>query len=330
MSDWRAFPKLELHLHLEGAAPPALVRRLGAEQGIALDGLFDAAGRCACGDFTSFLSAYERMSRVFTRPGAWRALTEAVLAAQAAEGVIYSEIFISPPSLGLDEVEWREMLAAVEAGADAAEAAHGIICRLIPVIIRHHGPEKAAESAAIIRRAPRGRMRGFGMAGDERAFAAADFAPVFAAMAAAGFRLTAHAGEFGGPESIRAALDALKVERIGHGVRAVEDPALVARLAAEEICLEVCPGSNIALGLYPDLARHPVDALRRAGCAVTVSTDDPPFFRTSMSAEYDALAGAFGYGRGDFDAMARVALDAAFCEPEVKAALWARLGTEDA
>lgn len=325
VSEFRAFPKLELHLHLEGAAPPGLVRELGAAKRIALDGLFDGQGRYASSDFTSFLAAYERMSKVFGGPDDYRALAEAVLAEQAANGVIYSEIFLSPTSLGYDAGEWRDILAGIEAGAEAAEAAHGIVCRFIPVVIRHHGPELAAQAAAAILAAPRGRMAGFGMAGDERVHAPADFARVFAGMAEAGFRLTCHAGEWGGPDSVRAALDDLKVERLGHGVRAAEDAELVRRLAAEGVCLEACPGSNVALGVYPTLAAHPVEALRRAGCAVTISTDDPPFFHTTMTAEFEGLAAAFGQGREAFEGYARTALGAAFCDDATRATVGARL-----
>lgn len=324
-NDWRTFPKVELHLHLEGAAPPDLVRRLGAEEGVALDGLFDAEGRYNSSDFTTFLAAYETMSRVFARPATYQALTEAVLAECAAHGVFYAEIFLSPTSLGYDAGQWGEMLAAIEAGADAAEAAHGIITRFIPVVIRHHGPEKALEGVETMLNAPRGRMTGFGIAGDERVFAPKDFAPAFERMAEAGFRLTAHAGEWGGPESVRAALDDLKVERIGHGVRAAEDADLVRRLVAEGVVLEVCPGSNVALGVYPSLEAHSIASLRAAGVRMSVSTDDPPFFHTTMTAEYQALAQTFGYNEAVFAEFARTGVEAAFCDDATRKALSARL-----
>lgn len=322
---WRAFPKVELHLHLEGAAPPDLVRRLGAEEGIALDGLFDAQGRYNSSDFTTFLAAYEQMSRVFVRPATYQALTEAVLAECAAHGVIYAEIFLSPTSLGYDAGQWMEMLAAIEAGADAAEQAHGIIARLIPVAIRHHGPDKAVEAVDAMLAAPRGRMTGFGIAGDERIHTLADFAPSFQRMAEAGFRLTAHAGEWGGADSVRAALDDLNVERIGHGVRAAEDADLVRRLAAEGVVLETCPGSNVALGVYPSLEAHSIEVLRKAGVALTVSTDDPPFFHITMTSEYQKLAQTFGYDEATFAKFARTGVAAAFCDEDTRAALTSRL-----
>ena len=321
MTNWAETKKLELHLHLEGAAPPALVRRLGVEKNMDLGGLFDESGRYASNDFTSFLRAYERMSAVFSAPEDYRALTEAVLREAASHGVIYAEIFLSPTSLGYDPAAWGEMLAAIEEGADRAEAECGVLCRFIPVAIRHHAPEDAVKLAGMLANAPRGRMTGFGLAGDERIGAPGDWAPAFARAHEAGFRLTAHAGEFGGPESVGAALDDLKVERIGHGVRSAEDASLVDRLAEEGITLETCPGSNVALGVYPDLAAHPVRRLFDAGCRVTVSTDDPPFFHTTMSLEYARLADEHGFSGEDFDAMLSNAIDAAFCDEATKSQL---------
>ena len=121
MTDWRDFPKLELHLHLEGAAPPPLVRRLAAEKGLDMVGVFDEAGHYNSNDFTSFLRTYERVSTVFSTPDDYRALTEAVLTECANNGVIYAEIFLSPTSLGYDPAKWTDYLAAIEEGADQAE-----------------------------------------------------------------------------------------------------------------------------------------------------------------------------------------------------------------
>jgi len=305
MTDWRDFPKLELHLHLEGAAPPPLVRRLAAEKGLDMVGVFDEAGHYNSNDFTSFLRTYERVSTVFSTPDDYRALTEAVLTECANNGVIYAEIFLSPTSLGYDPAKWTDYLAAIEEGADQAE--------------------QAVIGAKTIMSVPRGRMTGFGIAGDERVHQPKDFAPAFKAMAEAGFRLTAHAGEFGGAESVRAALDDLKVERIGHGVRAAEDADLLVRLAAEGQVLETCPGSNVSLGVYPDLASHSIGALLAAGVKCTVSTDDPPFFHTNMTSEYTELEATFAMGEAQFACFARTAVQAAFCEPEVKANLVAHL-----
>jgi len=320
---WRREPKVALHLHLEGAAPPALSRALAARKGVEAAGLFDAGGGYAWAGFGGFLAAYDRVAALYRTAQDDAALAEAVLRACAAEGVIYAEVFLSPDHAGPER--WDEHLAAVSAGAEAAEDATGIVARFIPLCVRHLGPEAARRAATLAARAAHPRVVGFGMAGDERCFAAADFAPAFAIAREAGLGLTAHAGEFGGPDSVRAALDALGVARVGHGVRAVEDAALLDRLAAQGVMLEVCPGANIALGLYPDRAAHPLGALRAAGVRVSLSTDDPPFFHTDMTREYAAAAAACGWDRATMRAITADALAAAFCDDALKARLSARL-----
>jgi adenosine deaminase len=133
--------------------------------------------------------------------------------------------------------------------------------------------------------------------------------------------LTSHAGEWGGAQSVWDTINDLRVERIGHGVHAIEDPKLVDYLADTGLVLEVNPGSNIALGVYPSLAQHPIAKLRDAGVKVTVSTDDPPFFHTDLTQEFEQLERVFGWGVDDFRALNATALDAAFCDASTKEAL---------
>ncbi|WP_333834093.1 adenosine deaminase [Rubrimonas sp.] len=317
-------PKVELHLHLEGAAPPALTRRVAAAQGADCAGMFDAAGGYLWRDFGDFLRLYDRVAALYRRPEDVRALTEAALAACARDGAVYVELTLSPDHAGGEAALWAEHLAAVAEGAAAAQAAHGVEARCVAIGVRHFGPEAALRAARLAADAPHPILTGFGLAGDERAGRAEDFAPAFALAREAGLGLTAHAGEFAGPDSVRAALDLWGVRRIGHGVRAVENRALVDRVAAEGVVLEVCPGSNVALGAAPDWPRHPIHALARAGCRVTVSTDDPPFFATSLARE-DAELARCGWTRRARAQLARTALDAAFCDAATKMRLAALL-----
>lgn len=320
--DWRAEPKVELHLHLEGAAPAALTRALAARKGVALNGLI-AGEAYVWRDFSDFLTAYDRVASLYQTPEDERALAEAALRGCAANGVIYAELFLSPDHAGPHR--WAEHLAAVSEGAAAAEAATGIVARFIPLCVRGMGPEAAARSASLAVGAAHPRIVGFGMAGDERLHEPRAFARAFAIAREGGLKLTAHAGEFAGADSVRATLDHLGVARIGHGVRALEDPALVARLAAEGVMLEVCPGSNVALGVAASLPAHPIARLAQAGVRVSVSTDDPPFFRTDMTAEYAGLSAAFGWDGARLRAISRDALAAAFCDEHTRALLAARL-----
>ena len=216
-------PKVELHLHLEGCAPPAFIRTLAAEQGRDVSALFDEEGHYRWRDFAEFLQVYAAACEMLRGPEEFRRLTESVLAERAADGVVYAEIFLAPDLCGGgDAGAWTEHLAAILEGARAAEAAHGILCRFIPTAIRHHGPEAAERAARLTAETLGPMVTGFGMGGEERHLAPADFARAFAIAREAGLGLTVHAGEICGPESVRAALDALRPARIGHGVRAAE------------------------------------------------------------------------------------------------------------
>ena len=317
-------PKVELHLHLEGAAPPAFIRTLADEKATRLDGVFDADGDYAYDDFWHFLKVYEAATSVLTSPEDYARLTTAVLEESAAHGVIYSECFLSPDFCGgRDVAAWREYLAAIQ---EAAAAVPGITLRGIVTPIRHFGPEKAREVARCAAETAGDWIVGFGIGGDEKAGEPRDFAWSFDFAREAGLRLTAHAGEWRGPESVESALT-LGVERIGHGVRAIEDPALVARLAEDGIVLETCPGSNVALGIYEDWRAHPVARLREAGVKVTVSTDDPPFFHTTMTREFERLSEDLGWGEDDLAALNRTAAEAAFCDEATRAKILKRLET---
>ena len=319
-------PKVELHLHLEGAAPPAFVRGLAAEQKIDISGIFDERGNYAYTDFWHFLKVYEAATSVLTTPADYARLTRAVLAESAASGVIYSECFLSPDFCGGRDVgAWREYLHAIREAAEEAERRDGITLRGIVTPIRHFGPEKAREVALCAAETAGDWLVGFGLAGDEKVGRPRDFAWSFDCAREAGLRLTCHAGEWGGPDSVRDAVRDLRVERIGHGVRAIEDPALVDELAEAGIVLEVCPGSNVALKLYPNFRAHPIEERLERGVKVTVSTDDPPFFHTTMAREYDALAEAFGWDDGVFRQIADTSIRAAFCMEETRDKILKRL-----
>lgn len=319
-------PKVELHLHLEGAAPPAFIRGLAKEKNMDLAGIFDARGGYKYRDFWDFLKVYEAATETLKTPEDYHRLTLAVLEESAASGVIYSETFLSPDFCGNRDVEaWKDYLLAIREAADIAERRDGIILRGIITAIRHFGPEKARQTALCAAETAGDWIVGFGLAGDEKIGQPKDFLWSFEAAREAGLRLTAHAGEWGGPESVRNAIRDLGVERIGHGVRAIEDLALVDQIAEQGIVLECCPGSNVALGIYPEWRAHPIHRLRERGVKVTISTDDPPFFHTTMAREYDRLAEAFDWDDGVFNAIAQTSIDAAFCDVDTRVKITEKL-----
>jgi adenosine deaminase len=320
-------PKIELHLHHEGAAPPAFIRGLAREKGVDLSGIFREDGSYAFRDFWHFLTVYEAATSVLRTPEDFARLTRAVLEQSAAHGVVYSETFLSPDFCGGGDVDaWREYLTAIREAAETAERDFGITLRGIVTCIRHFGPERARPVAVAAAETAGDWLVGFGMAGDETRGKPGDFRWAFDCAREAGLRITVHAGEWGGAQSVRDALDALNPERLGHGVQAIEDPALVDRLAEDGIVLECCPGSNVALGVFPSWGEHPIETLRARGVKVTVSTDDPPFFHTTMTSEYEHLAEAFGWDGEVFAEINRTALDAAFCDAATKEKIAKKLG----
>ena len=314
-TDWHRLPKVELHLHLEGAAPPRFIRDLARRKGVDIARVFTPEGGYAYRDFVHFLSVYEAATSVLQTPEDYRALTLAVLEESAANGVVYSECFLSPDFCGGRDLNaWRDYLAAIADAAEEGERRFGITLRGIVTCIRHFGPEKARDTAICASETAGGFLCGFGMAGDENIGQPGDYVWSFDCAREAGLGLTSHAAEWRGPDEVRETLDRLKVSRIGHGVRAHVDPALLDRLVAEGIVLEVCPVSNVTLGIFPSMAAHPIANLRARGVKVTVSTDDPPFFQTTMTREYHELNQAFGWARDDFADLNRIALAAAFCD----------------
>lgn len=319
-------PKIELHLHHEGAAPPAFIRQLAHEKRVDLSGIFKPDGSYDFRDFAHFLSVYEAACEVLKTPEDFRRLTLAILEESAENGVAYSETFLSPDFCGGGDLHaWRDYLNAIQDAADEAERKFDITLRGVVTCVRHFGPEQARRSAHCAAETAGNWITGFGMGGNEAIGTQGDFKWSFDCAREAGLRLTTHAGEFGGPDSVRDAVRDLGVERIGHGVRAIEDFDLVRELVDREITLEVCPGSNVVLGLFPDFVAHPIAKLRDAGVKVTISTDDPPFFHTTMRREYEMLNAAFGWEAGDFAALNEMALNAAFCDDDTRARVKKRL-----
>jgi adenosine deaminase len=320
-----AVPKVELHCHIEGAAPPRLVRQLADQHGVDVSEVIDGKGQYVWSDFTSFLKAYDTASSVFKTPADYALLAETYFRMLAAEGAIYGEIFISPDHAQAAGLSYRSYVEGLAAGIERAKIDTTIDGRMIAIGVRHFGTASVERVVKEVIGNPHPLVTGFGLAGDERSGHPANFAKAFRMAADAGLGTTAHAGEFGGPESITAALEFLRVKRLGHGVRAIEDRDLVKRLVDEDVVLEVCPGSNIALGVYSVLRFHPVNMLWKEGVKITLNSDDPPFFGTTLGKEYSSVSETFGWTRDDQMEISRTAIMAAFCDDSTHNRLLTRL-----
>jgi len=321
-------PKAELHVHLEGTAKPELVRRIAARNGLALPpGLFADDETFAWRDFLDFLNTYDLAASVIRTAHDYRDIVVAYLSDCAAEGAIYVELISSPDharAVGLTEEEHR---AGLFQGIDDARAAHGIEGRILVVAIRNFGPEAAERTAAEAAALAHPYVVGFNLAGDEAGYPPPPFTRAFEIARDAGLGCTVHAGEHAGPESIEQALALPGVTRISHGVRAIEDPGLVRRLADTGTVLEICPTSNVALGVYASYAVHPFAALREAGVAVTLGSDDPPYFGATIGGEYRVAAEHFGLDDAALLDVTRTALIASFGDPPLRDRLLERLGS---
>jgi adenosine deaminase len=307
-------PKVELHVHLEGTAPPDLVRRIAARNGLELpEQLFGTDGRFRYTDFLDFLRTYDLAASVIRTGEDYRDITYEYLGACAAGGAIYVELTASPDHARLVGLSDEEHLDAIAQGIDDARRDTGIEGRILISAVRNFGVEQALGVAHHAAERPHPYVVGFSMAGDEAGFPAHDFAEVFAIVSDAGLGCTIHAGEWAGPESVRAALE-LPITRIAHGVRAIEDPALVDELAAREMVLDTCPTSNVVLGVYPSYEEHPLPVLRDAGVKVTLGSDDPPYFGATIEGEYEACAEHMGFDEDDLRDVTRTAIEAAFCD----------------
>jgi len=329
-SDLSAVPKAELHVHLEGTATPALVRRLAERNGMDLPkALFADENAFAWTDFLHFLETYDLAASVIRTPDDYRDVTYDYLSRCAAEGVVYCEMMSSPDHAAANGMSYQAHLDGIAGGIDDVRRDHGIEGFIIVTCVRHFGVERAMAVARDTVRHDHPLVVGFGMGGDELGFPPGRFTDVFALVAGEGLPCTVHAGEFGDPASIRQALDNLPVGRLGHGVRAAEDPALVRDLVQRDIVLECCPTSNIATKVFPDFASHAFTSLRDAGVRVTLNSDDPPYFHTSVGLEYAVARDHFGLDAQDLRAITCTALEAGFAPAATRTALIARNGLAD-
>jgi len=275
----RTMPKAELHLHIEGSLEPELIFRLAQRNGVALPYRDVEALRAAYAfsDLQSFLDIYYAGASVLLTEQDFFDMAWAYFERAAADNVVHAEVFFDPQTHTERGVPMETVIVGLEHACRRAHAEFGLSAKLILCFLRHLSEESAF--ATLQQALPyRHHFVGVGLDSSERGHPPEKFARVFARCRELGLHVVAHAGEEGPPAYIESALDVLKVERIDHGVRCVESPALVQRLAASRMPLTVCPLSNVKLCVFESLAEHNLKALLDAGLCVTVNSDDPAYF----------------------------------------------------
>ena len=310
-----AAPKVELHLHLDGAMSlPWLLARVRRRPAEGVDTVDRLAERLAFRTFPEFIQAWVWKSSFLDRYEDFESLAESVLEGLARQGVVHVEPFLSTGQYERHGLEAWGVIEATLRGAERAARACGMTYGVIIDLIRDHGPDVAARRLEEITPYRGQGIIGIGLGGSEQRFPPAPFAAVYAEAKRRGFRRVVHAGEAAGPPSVWEAIHTLAPERIGHGIRAVEDPALLDRLVREGMPLEVCPTSNVQTGVVAGYAAHPLRRLFAAGARVTVNSDDPTFFGSTLLDELTLCVTELGFSLRELSVMAEHAAAAAFLD----------------
>ena len=321
-------PKVELHVHHIGSASPAAVVQLAARHEGATPVPADPqllADYFTFTDFAHFIEVYLSVVDLVRTPDDVVVLTRQVLRDLAAQNVRYAEVTVTPYSSIRRGIPMAEFCAALTDARAAAAAADGLAVAWCLDIPGEAGIEAGDATLDVALHADLPGLVSFGLGGPEIGVPRAMFAPQFAAARAAGLHSVPHAGESTGPESVWSALRDLGAERIGHGINAVRDPALLEHLATEGIPLEICPTSNVRTRSVTDLPAHPLPALVAAGVPVSINSDDPPMFSTSLNREYLIAAELLDLDAGGMAELAKAAVRQSFLDDAGKRALLAEI-----
>jgi adenosine deaminase len=313
-------PKAEIHLHLEGAIPIEtlyeFVKRAGYRSGVS--SIEDLRAKLAYTDFGHFIEMWTWKNTFIESYDDFEIMAYEVLRSLSPQSIRYVEAHYSPGDYHTKGLKTQGITESILAGAERARADFGIRCELIIDLVRDHGPAvgmvRLNEATPYLGKG----IVAVGIGGSEQEFPPGVYADVYREARERGFHLTAHAGEAAGPESILEAVEQLDVERIGHGVRAHEDPEVVALLRARAIPLEMCVISNVRTGVVKAVAEHPVRAYYDDGLVITVNSDDPVMFNTTLMDEYLALAGPLGFSLDEIKSVALNGVRASFLASEEK------------
>jgi len=313
----RDLPKAELHVHLEGTVSPQAYERIAQRNGVTLPS--DIASLFRCADFESFLHAFLGVAKTLREPEDFADITQEYLGKSAQHGVRHVEFFFSPATIRHfhEHADLPGIVQAIYAAAEQAKAIHGVSSLLIFDMVRNLGDDAALADVDLAQQCTAYGVVGVGLGGDERNFPARDFFKSFDRAGKLGLRRTAHAGEAAGPQSVLDAIEILGAERIGHGVAAAEEDAVMRLIAQRQVGIDCCLASNRVTGVWNQGAEHPLKAFLARGISATLSSDDPAFFGSTILDEFEQ-AMDLGLGREDVINLARNSLRMSFAADEQK------------
>ena len=312
-----SLPKAELHLHLEGSISPSTLVELRQRHGMDGASLPEVEELYNYKDFAGFLTAFKHVTGHLRTPEDYELIVYRLKGRLKAQNIHHAEVIVSVGVCLWRNQDFPAIFEGLERGRQRGEKEFGISLLWIFDAVRQFGAEKAEGVLDLAIQFRDRNVAAFGIGGDERAGPAEWFAQVFACAAENGLHLTAHAGESAGPDSIWGALN-LKAERIGHGLSAAQDAELIEELAERQVPIEICVTSNLRTGCCAELAQHPMRRYFDQGLMLTLNSDDPAMFRTSLVEEYGLVQEAFGFTDEHLRELARNSFEASFLSPEKK------------
>lgn len=328
----QSLPKAELHLHLEGSVEPGTLAELSRRHNTPLptdNNRYDVRGSgdvlsedevrrlYSYKDFNGFMLAFKSVTERLRTPEDYELITYRLMQKLRQQNIMHAEVYVSVGVIRWRGQEFESIFEGMERGRERGQRDFGISLLWIFDAVRHFGPEAAEEVFGLAARYREHNVAGIGIGGDERRGPAEWFRDVYKKAADKGLRLTAHAGETTGPESVWGALN-IGAERIGHGLSIAQDPELVEVLAHKQVPVEICVSSNLRTGVCADFGEHPLKKFFDEGLMVTLNTDDPAMFQTSLCKEYELAAEEFGFSHDQLREMARNSFEASFLPVEKK------------
>lgn len=321
-------PKAELHVHLEGTIRPEIAKILAQRNHLPFPKhLLDASQTYyQTHGFMAFLNAYDELAALIRQPQDYFDITYDYLKQGALKGVIYTEMMYSPDHAEkVSQIPSKEHLKAIADAIQKAQDDFGIIGRIITTAVRHFGVDACEKVAREALKNPHDIVVGFGLGGDELGFPPQLFQKTYQIAREAGLKTTIHAGEWGDAQSMNTAIKTCQIDRIGHGVRAIEDENILKMLKDLQIPLEICPSSNVVLGIYPNIQSHPLPQFIDAGIRVSINSDDPPFMATCINKEYELVQETFKLSDEMMKIITQQTIEDAFVEENLKTVLLKRI-----